>query len=142
MTQMNLDLAERPSARVVLDRIRAESRDESEKGRWFDWSEREALTGLDGGGGLSPDHPPPRPLPAGPLLPAAREQFRGAGRTAVVLTAIRTREPERDPAVVASRACASPRRKRSRRQTPLGSRTRRRYRRVRPQRLDCIAIVA
>ncbi len=69
--QMNLDLAGRPSARVVLDRIRAESRDESEKGRWFeqlfmrialqepefeidgiwrwpDWPEREALTELDG----------------------------------------------------------------------------------------------
>ena len=68
---MSLDLAGRPSARVILDRIRAESRDESEKGRWFehlfmrialqqpefeidgiwrwpDWSEREALTGLDG----------------------------------------------------------------------------------------------
>ena len=68
---MNLDLAGRPSGRVILDRIRAESRDESEKGRWFeqlfmrialqqpefeidgiwrwpDWPEREALTGLDG----------------------------------------------------------------------------------------------
>ena len=70
-TQMGLDLAGRPSARVILDRIRSESRDESEKGRWFeqlfmrialqqpefeidgiwrwpDWPEREALTGLDG----------------------------------------------------------------------------------------------
>ncbi len=69
--QMNLDLAGRPSGRVILDRIRAESRDESEKGRWFeqlfmriaiqqpefeiagiwrwpDWPKREALTGLDG----------------------------------------------------------------------------------------------
>ena len=69
--QTTLDLAGRPSARAILDRIRGESRDESEKGRWFeqlfmrialqqpefeidgiwrwpDWSEREALTGLDG----------------------------------------------------------------------------------------------
>ena len=69
--QMNLDLAGRPSARVILERIREESRDEAEKGRWFeqlfmrvalqepefeiagiwrwpDWPEREALTGLDG----------------------------------------------------------------------------------------------
>ena len=69
--QMNLDLAGRPSGRVILERIREESRDESEKGRWFeqlfmrialqqpefeiagiwrwpDWPEREALTGLDG----------------------------------------------------------------------------------------------
>ena len=69
--QMNLDLAGRPSARVILDRIREESRDEAEKGRWFeqlfmrvalqepefeidgiwrwsDWPEREELTGLDG----------------------------------------------------------------------------------------------
>ena len=68
---MDLDLAGRPSARVILDRIREESRDEAEKGRWFeqlfmrvalqepefeidgiwrwpDWPEREALTGLDG----------------------------------------------------------------------------------------------
>ena len=68
---MNLDLAGRPSARVILDRIREDSRDEAEKGRWFeqlfmrvalqepefeiegiwrwpDWPEREALTGLDG----------------------------------------------------------------------------------------------
>ena len=71
LAQMNLDLAGRPSARVILDRIRDESRDEAEKGRWFeqlfmrvalqepefeldgiwrwpDWPEREALTGLDG----------------------------------------------------------------------------------------------
>ncbi len=71
VAQMNLDLAGRPSARVILDRIREESRDEAEKGRWFeqlfmrvalqepefeldgiwrwpDWPEREALTGLDG----------------------------------------------------------------------------------------------
>ena len=70
-TQMSLDLAGRPSARVILDRIRTDSRDESEKGRWFEqlfirvalqqpefeineiwrwpeWPEREALTGLDG----------------------------------------------------------------------------------------------
>ena len=69
--QINLDLAGRPSARVVLDRIREDNRDEAEKGRWFeqlfmrvalqepefeidgiwrwpDWPEREALTGLDG----------------------------------------------------------------------------------------------
>ena len=69
--QMNLDLAGRPSARAILDRIREDSRDEAEKGRWFeqlfmrvalqepefeieeiwrwpDWPEREALTGLDG----------------------------------------------------------------------------------------------
>lgn len=69
--QMGLDLAGQPTARVVLERIRSESRDESEKGRWFeqlfmriarqqpefevdeiwrwsDWPEREALTGLDG----------------------------------------------------------------------------------------------
>ena len=68
---MNLDLAGQPSARIILDRIREESRDEAEKGRWFeqlfmrvalqepefeieeiwrwpDWPEREALTGLDG----------------------------------------------------------------------------------------------
>ena len=71
VAQMDLDLAGRPSARAILDRLRAESRDESEKGRWFeqlfmrvalqepefeidgiwrwpDWPEREALTGLDG----------------------------------------------------------------------------------------------
>ena len=69
--QMGLDLAGRPSARAILDRIRGESRDKSEKGRWFeqlfmrvalqqpefevdgiwrwpDWPEREAATGLDG----------------------------------------------------------------------------------------------
>ena len=69
--QMTIDFARRPSARVILDRIRDESRDESEKGRWFeqlfmrvalqqpefeidgiwrwpDWPEREELTGLDG----------------------------------------------------------------------------------------------
>ena len=69
--QLSLDLRGRPSAGEVLARIRAESRDQSEKGRWFeqlfmrialqepelevaeiwrwpDWSEREALTGLDG----------------------------------------------------------------------------------------------
>ena len=69
--QTTLDLAGQPTARVILDRIREESRDESEKGRWFeqlfmrialqqpdfeideiwrwpDWPEREALTGLDG----------------------------------------------------------------------------------------------
>lgn len=69
--QMNLDLGGRPSAGQILKRIREESRDESEKGRWFeqlfmrialqqaefeiegiwrwpDWPEREALTGLDG----------------------------------------------------------------------------------------------
>ena len=69
--QISLDLAGRPTARAILDRIRSESRDESEKGRWFeqlfmrlvlqqpefefdeiwrwpDWPEREASTGLDG----------------------------------------------------------------------------------------------
>ena len=69
--QINLDFPGRPSARVILDRIREDSRDEAEKGRWFeqlfmrialqepefeieeiwrwpDWPEREALTGLDG----------------------------------------------------------------------------------------------
>ena len=68
---MSLDLAGKPSAGDILDRIRKESRDETEKGRWFeqlfmrvslllpefeineicrwpDWPEREALTGLDG----------------------------------------------------------------------------------------------
>ena len=68
---MTLDLRGRPSAGEVLARIRNESRDQSEKGRWFeqlfmrialqepefevaeiwrwpDWPEREALTGLDG----------------------------------------------------------------------------------------------
>ena len=34
--QIGLDLGERPTARVILDRIRADSRDESEKGRWFE----------------------------------------------------------------------------------------------------------
>ena len=70
-TQISLDLAGRPSAQAILERIRTESRDESEKGRWFeqlfmrivlqkpefeidgiwrwpDWPEREVLTGLDG----------------------------------------------------------------------------------------------
>ena len=69
--QMGLDLTGRPSARAILDRIRSDSRDKSEKGRWFeqlfmrvalqqpefeidgiwrwpDWPEREALTDLDG----------------------------------------------------------------------------------------------
>ena len=69
--QSSLDLVGRPSAGAILDRIRNESRDEAEKGRWFeqlfmrvalqqpefeidgiwrwpDWPEREALTGLDG----------------------------------------------------------------------------------------------
>ena len=69
--QTSLDLAGRPSAGEILDRIRYESRDQAEKGRWFeqlfmrlalqqpefeidqvwrwpDWPEREALTGLDG----------------------------------------------------------------------------------------------
>ena len=69
--QMNLDLAGRPTAREILDRIRKESRDESEKGRWFEqlftrvalqdpafeidgiwrwseWPEREELTDRDG----------------------------------------------------------------------------------------------
>ena len=68
---MLLDLGGRPTVRLVLARIRTESRDESEKGRWFeqlfmrvarqepefeidaiwrwpDWPERERLTGLDG----------------------------------------------------------------------------------------------
>ena len=66
--QLTLDLTGNPSARSILHRIRAESRDESEKGRWFeqlfmrialqqgefeideiwrwpDWPDREALTG-------------------------------------------------------------------------------------------------
>ena len=34
--QMSLDLGGRSSAGVILDRIRTESRDESEKGRWFE----------------------------------------------------------------------------------------------------------
>ncbi len=69
--QTNLDLGGQPSAGDILKRIRAESRDESEKGRWFeqlfmrialqqaefeiddiwrwpDWPEREELTGYDG----------------------------------------------------------------------------------------------
>ena len=33
--QSGLDLGGRPLAGTILDRIRAESRDESEKGRWF-----------------------------------------------------------------------------------------------------------
>lgn len=71
IAQMTLDLRGRPSAGSILDRIRTESRDESEKGRWFEqlfariarqepefeiddiwrwaeWPEREKLTGLDG----------------------------------------------------------------------------------------------
>ena len=70
-TQISLDLVGRPSGRAILNRIRTESRDESEKGRWFeqlfmrialqqpefeidriwrwpDWPQREQLTGLDG----------------------------------------------------------------------------------------------
>ena len=70
-SQMNLEFPGGPTIRVILDRIRSESRDESEKGRWFeqlfmrivrhqpefevediwrwaDWPDREALTGLDG----------------------------------------------------------------------------------------------
>ena len=69
--QIGLDLGGKPTAGEILDRIRSESRDESEKGRWFeqlfmriaqqepefeidgiwrwtDWPEREELTGLDG----------------------------------------------------------------------------------------------
>ena len=69
--QTSLNLEEQPSAGAILYRIRKESRDEAEKGRWFeqlfmrlalqqpefeideiwrwpDWPEREALTGLDG----------------------------------------------------------------------------------------------
>ena len=69
--QTSLDFGGRPTAGAILKRIRVESRDESEKGRWFeqlfmrvalqrpefeiehiwrwpDWPEREALTGLDG----------------------------------------------------------------------------------------------
>ncbi len=68
---MNIDFTEQPNVRTILNRIREESRDESEKGRWFkqlfmciaiqcseleidgiwrwpDWPERENLTGLDG----------------------------------------------------------------------------------------------
>ena len=67
----SLDLAGRPSARVILERIREQGRDEAEEGRWFeqlfmrvalqepefeidgiwlwpDWPEHESLTGLDG----------------------------------------------------------------------------------------------
>ncbi len=69
--QRALDLGGRPTAGAVLERIRKTSRDESEKGRWFeqlfcriarqqpefdveeiwrwrDWPEREELTGRDG----------------------------------------------------------------------------------------------
>ena len=69
--QTSLDLGGKPTAGEILERIRRESRDESEKGRWFeqlfmriarqqpefevdeiwrwpDWPERMALTGLDG----------------------------------------------------------------------------------------------
>ena len=68
---MSLDLGGRPTAGAVLNRIRTESRDESEKGRWFeqlfmrialqqaefevdaiwrwpDWPDRERLTGRSG----------------------------------------------------------------------------------------------
>ena len=34
--QFSLDLGGRPLAGNILDRIRAESRDESDKGRWFE----------------------------------------------------------------------------------------------------------
>ncbi|MCY4527853.1 MAG: DEAD/DEAH box helicase family protein [Chloroflexi bacterium] len=70
-TQLDLEFPGSPKAGDVLKRIREESRDESEKGRWFeqlfmriaeqqrdfeidqiwrwpDWPEREELTGLDG----------------------------------------------------------------------------------------------
>ena len=33
---MRFELAGRPCAGVILDRIRIESRDESDKGRWFE----------------------------------------------------------------------------------------------------------
>ena len=69
--QAALDLGGQPTAGEVLERIRRESRDEAEKGRWFeqlfmrlalqepefeidaiwrwpDWPDREELTGLDG----------------------------------------------------------------------------------------------
>ena len=69
--QAAIDLSGQPMVREILDRIRAESRDESEKGRWFEllfmrvalqhpdfeideiwrwpeWPQREELTGLDG----------------------------------------------------------------------------------------------
>ena len=71
IAQMSLDLRGRPSAGSILHRIRSESRDESEKGRWFEqlfariarqepefeiddiwrwpeWPDRETLTGRDG----------------------------------------------------------------------------------------------
>ena len=35
-TQISLDLAGRPSAGAIPERTRAESRDESENGRWFE----------------------------------------------------------------------------------------------------------
>ena len=35
-TRTGLDLAGRPGARTILDRIRGESRNESEKGCWFE----------------------------------------------------------------------------------------------------------
>ena len=70
-SQASLDLGGKPIAGEILDRIRNESRDQAEKGRWFeqlfmrlalqqpefeideiwrwpDWPDREALTGLDG----------------------------------------------------------------------------------------------
>lgn len=70
-TQLEFEFLGNPKAGDVLKRIREESRDESEKGRWFeqlfmrivdqekefeidqiwrwpDWPEREDLTGLDG----------------------------------------------------------------------------------------------
>ncbi len=34
--QISLDLVGQPSGRAILNRIRTESRDESEKGRWFE----------------------------------------------------------------------------------------------------------
>lgn len=69
--QMRFDFGGKPTAGKILARIRTKSRDESEKGRWFeqlfmsvalqqpefevdgiwrwaDWAERESLTGLDG----------------------------------------------------------------------------------------------
>ena len=69
--QMSFEFRGKPSVRAILDRIRTESRDETEKGRWFeqlfmrvalqqpefeidgiwrwpDWPERMAQTGLDG----------------------------------------------------------------------------------------------
>ena len=68
ISQLRLDLRGRPSAGEALSRIRNDSRDQSEKGRWFEqlfmrialqqpkfevaeiwrWPEREDLTGLDG----------------------------------------------------------------------------------------------